>query len=267
VHGEIPGSGSRGASPRRGRPIRRASLVVFDCDSTLSAVEGIDVLAEAEAAGEVAVLTAAAMRGELPLDAVYGRRLERVRPDRAALAGLGRTYVDTLVDDAAGVVAALRAERIAVRIVSGGLLPAVRVLARHLGLTDADVAAVDVRFDAAGRYTGYETDSPLARAGGKTDVLSAWRRALAPLHFIGDGATDLEASGAVDLFVAYAGVVERPAVTAGADIVLRARSLAPVLPLALAGHPPTAAGARALFEKGLALLDAGILDRRTPGPD
>jgi hypothetical protein len=35
------------------------------------------------------------------------------------------------------------------------------------------------------------------------------------------------------MFVAFAGVVERPAVVQAADAVVRANSLAPVLPLAL----------------------------------
>ena len=46
---------------------------------------------------------------------------------------------------------------------------------------------------------------------------------------VGDGVTDLEARPAVDRFVAYAGVVDRPAVTAAADAVIRTPSLRPVL--------------------------------------
>jgi hypothetical protein len=50
---------------------------------------------------------------------------------------------------------------------------------------------------------------------------------------VGDGSTDLEARPAVDLFVAFTGVVERAGVVAVADVVIRANSLAPLLPLAL----------------------------------
>jgi hypothetical protein len=80
---------------------------------------------------------------------------------------------------------------------------------------------------------------------------------------VGDGATDAEAAGTADIFVAYAGVVERPAVMAAADAVIRAPSLAPVLPLALGGTAPRAAKHRALWERGLDLLDAR--DRRRLG--
>ena len=75
-----------------------------------------------------------------------------------------------------------------------------------------------------------------------------------PVMLVGDGITDLEARPPADLFVAYAGVVERPAVVAAADVVLRTRSLAPVLALGEAG-PRGRPEWRALFELGRALLE------------
>ena len=225
----------------------RFNTVVFDCDSTLSAVEGIDELA-GNAREEIARLTDAAMRGEVPLEAVYGRRLEIARPSRA--------QVEALVPHAHEVVSALRDEGIVVRLISGGLLPAVRAVAVELGLAEDDVAAVDVRFDARGSYTGFDEQSPLARAGGKREVLAQWRAILPrPVMFVGDGATDLEARDVVDRFVAFAGVVERAAVVAGADAVIRARTLAPVLPLALGEEPPAPSAHRRTYDLGLSFIE------------
>ena len=77
---------------------------------------------------------------------------------------------------------------------------------------------------------------------------------------VGDGATDLEAKGAVDLFVGYAGVIARENVLAGADVVLRTPSLAPVLALAL--RDEDAAGeAAALYRRGRDLLDDRARER------
>ena len=67
----------------------RYRTVLLDCDSTLSAIEGIDELA-VQCREEVAALTDAAMRGLIPLEEVYGRRLELVRPTRAGLDALGQ---------------------------------------------------------------------------------------------------------------------------------------------------------------------------------
>jgi phosphoserine phosphatase len=236
----------------------RFASIVFDCDSTLSAIEGIDELAAGRAA-EVAALTDAAMRGEMPLEAVYARRLALIRPTRAQVQMLAQRYVDAMVPDARGVVTALREAGVAVRIMSGGLLPALLPLASALGLTAADVAAVAVRFDAVGAYAGFDESSPLARSGGKLEMLVRWRGELPhPIMLVGDGVTDLEAAPAADLFVAFAGVAMRPLVIASAAVVIRERSLSPVLALAL-DSPPASAEARRLYEQGAATLgDANL---------
>jgi phosphoserine phosphatase len=243
------------------RPLSRVDAVAFDCDSTLSALEGIDELAGRHRA-EVEALTDAAMRGELALEAVYGRRLDLIRPDRRRLEDLAQEYVARLVPDAAAVVAALAAEGISVRIISGGLLPAVLAVGDALGIPRANIAAVDVGFDAAGAYAGFDESSPLARSGGKCDVLARWRaQSAGRMMLVGDGATDAEAAGVVDVFVAYAGVARRDAAIAAADAVIASASLAPVLPLALGGRAPRNAAHRDLFEQGVALLDPDVRHR------
>jgi phosphoserine phosphatase len=239
-------SGDRSARPR-------VSTVLFDCDSTLCAIEGIQYISRDNA--EVEALTRAAMNGDVPLEAVYGERLARVRPGRGVLDRLGQEYIATLMPDAREVVVALLHEGIRVRIISGGLLPAVRILGHELGLGDADIAAVGVNFDPAGEYAGYDESSPLARAGGKRELVEAWRAELpAPILLVGDGATDAEAAPALDVFVAYCGVAERPGVVAKADHVITSESLAPVLPLALGEDAPTRPDSMPLHERGQSLL-------------
>jgi len=210
----------------------RFRTVLFDCDSTLSTIEGVDELARDHP--EVHALTEAAMRGEVPLEEVYGRRLEIVRPSRAAVEALGRRYIENMVPGARETVRALLDAGVCVRVISGGLRPAVVALARELGLSDDDVAAVDVYFSADGAYAGYDAASPLARSGGKRVVVEEWLPELPrPVLMVGDGATDLEVQGVVDRFVAFAGVVARPAVIAAADEVIREFSLLPVVEMVL----------------------------------
>lgn len=236
--------------------------VVFDCDSTLSALEGIEALA-ADVRDEVGALTDAAMAGDVPLEEVYGRRLELIRPTRSAVEALIPRYIDALVDDAAATIAALRTAGVEVRIISGGLLPAVAGLAEHLGLDPDHVAAVPITFTDAGAYAGFEAAAP-ARAGGKAEVIRAWKAAglPTPVMLVGDGATDLEAADSVELFVGFAGVVDRREVTAVAPVVVRSRSLAPVLPLALGHAPPDDKAARAVYERGKALIEEGTVEWR-----
>lgn len=229
------------------------AAVVFDCDSTLAAVEGIDELAVNHRSA-VEELTELAMSGTVPLEEVYGQRLELIRPGRGQLEELAARYVDGLVEDARETVAALHAAGVHVHIMSGGLRPAVLAVAEALGIPANRVGAVDIHFDDDGGYAGFDATSPLARAGGKRALLHQWREQIpTPVMMVGDGATDLEAADESDLFVAYAGVVERAAVVAAADVVIRSRSLAPVLPLAL---PDVALSGRhdRTWQKGLKLL-------------
>ena len=235
-------------------PAARYRSIVFDCDSTLSGIEGIDELAGPRRAA-VAELTQAAMRGEVALEEVYGRRLALIQPTRAAVDAVGERYIRELVPDAAEVIAALRSVGITVRIMSGGLLPPVRAVARALGIDAADVGAVDIRFDERGGYAGFDEASPLTRAGGKLELLTQWRTSLAvPVMLVGDGATDLEARPAAELFVAFAGFVDRPNVTGAADVVVHACSLAPILALAI-DEPPRDPALRALYDRGAAFLE------------
>ena len=207
--------------------------VIFDCDSTLSAIEGIEALAS-EHRAEVERLTEAAMQGEVALEDVYGRRLELIRPSRSAVEALGQQYIEALVPGARETVAGLLDARVDVRVVSGGLRPPVVAVARALGLEEHAVSAVDIWFDDRGAYAGFDAGSPLTRSEGKAEIVRSWGATLPrPAMLVGDGATDLAAAREVEMFVAFTGVVDRPAVSRAADAVVREPSLLPVLALAL----------------------------------
>ncbi len=201
--------------------------IVFDCDSTLASIEGIDELARGfagrgsdAAIQELARLTNAAMDGQLALEEVYGKRLDVVRPSRADLETVGQLYIDHALPGTFELVAALLHLGKRVRIVSGGILQAVRPFGRALGLVDADVQAVAVHFDDDGGYAGFDQASPLARSGGKIQVVESLRVELEAnaMALIGDGATDLEAGHLVERFIAYGGVARRERVFAGARV-------------------------------------------------
>lgn len=205
--------------------------IVFDCDSTLSAIEGIDELAR-EHKRAIADLTDRAMRGDLRLEDVYGRRLDLVRPTRAAIDDVGRLYVARALPHARELVRALHARAKRVCIVSGGLRQAVSVLADALGVPDESVFAVDVRHDARGAYAGFDERSPLARGGGKLDVLAAIvADTPGPACLIGDGVTDLEAAVHAARFVAFGGVTRRENVFRDSRITCETADLAALVPL------------------------------------
>lgn len=208
----------------------RFGLVCFDVDSTLVDLEGIDFLAAGNE--EVVRLTDAAMNGEIPLEEVYARRLEIVRPTRAMIAALADEYVARRLPDARDVIQALRAARVDVHLVTAGIEQAILPLAESLGLAPRSVHAVRLVFGPEGEYVDFDRRSPLTRQRGKETVVVNLRvRSKGKAAFVGDGVSDLETKDAVDLFIGFGGVRRRDEVERAADAYVTAKSLAPVLEL------------------------------------
>lgn len=195
----------------------RFASVVLDVDSTLCGVEGVDWLAQlrgTEVARQSARLTERAMNGRIPIDAIYGDRLDLIRPTRAEVDELARVYRDTVAPDAPGAIGALRKAGVRVVLVSGGFRRAIGPLALDLRV---DLHAVDIYWNDAGEYAGFDTASPLATQSGKLTLV----RSLAlprPTLAVGDGSTDAGMRAAVDEFAAFTGFVRREAVVKVADV-------------------------------------------------
>ncbi|MCX7097866.1 MAG: HAD-IB family phosphatase [Methylococcales bacterium] len=193
-------------------------IICFDCDSTLSKIEGIDELARRVGMGEaMAKLTDAAMNGEVPLEAVYERRLSLIRPDQDSISWLADLYIAEIVDGVKEVFSALLAQGKIVHIISGGLRQAILPLATLLGLPAQQVHAVDICFNDDGSYRQYDTDSPLARNGGKAEVCKQLMSEHGALVMVGDGKTDMEAKQAGAYVLGFGGVVDRAIVREQAD--------------------------------------------------
>ena len=216
---------------------------MFDCDSTLSAVEGIDELADSpEKQAAVASLTESAMDGSMPLEEVYDQRLSLLSPTRNEIRSVKAQYKANVVPDAKAVIAALTAAGAEPWIISGGLSEPVAEFATWLGVDPARVRAVGTEFNPlTGDWWQGQTDPHYAKhdgghlttSTGKADVIRDAVPGSARRLLVGDGASDLAANAEVDLFVAYAGVVARDTVVTEAPVVITSHSLAPVLALAL----------------------------------
>lgn len=204
-------------SPLAGPP----GSVVFDVDSTLVGIEGIDWIAArrpSAVAERVAALTDESMSGARPLEEIYGERLAVVAPTRDEVDALAAAYLAELATGAERCVAALKQAGCRTLLVSGGLRPALLPLAERLGIGAADVHGVEIAFDADGRFVDFDHASPLAHQRGKATLIASLALPR-PLVAVGDGSTDLaiRAEGAADLFVAFTGFAHRATVARGAD--------------------------------------------------
>jgi phosphoserine phosphatase len=207
-------------------------LVIFDCDSTLSAIEGIDELARVRGPqifAEVEAMTTAAMGGEIAVQDVFARRLDIIRPRLADVAAVGRQYVEQVEPTALATIGQLTTAGWTSLILSGGFRQCIAPLATHLGITR--IEAVDLFFDAAGNYAGYDTRFPTTRSGGKPELIAALKRELTPVRtvMVGDGVSDLETRDEVDLFVGFGRYTERAKVKAGAHAFIHRLSDLPAL--------------------------------------
>jgi phosphoserine phosphatase len=266
-----------------------SDLVIFDCDSTLSSIEGIDELAglvarESEPdsgqqmALNVAALTKRAMEGDVPLEAVYGLRLGSVNPTQSQVNHIASIYRQTAIPDGQAVIKALQTLGVQVFVVSGGLIEPVRDFGTWLGVPAENISAVDMEYDQlAGKWWRYWEQpggqnpranylsigsSPLTGTRGKNRIV-AQIRAMHPgrAMMVGDGLSDLEASEEVDLFVGFGGAVYRQRVAQESPVYITSPSLAPILPLALgsAGNVPRFAP---LWSEGLRRIYSGDVQFR-----
>jgi phosphoserine phosphatase len=195
-----------------GRMTTQTKLLCFDCDSTLSAVEGIDELARMRGPGvfgRVQVMTEGAMSGAIPVEAVFGMRLEIIQPRRDDVDAVGRLYLETVEPSARTAIAGLREAGWTPLIISGGFRQAILPLAAHCGI--ARVEAVDLDFDPAGAYRGYDSAFPTTRSGGKVEILRRLRAELRPSRvvMVGDAVSDLEVRPVADLVVGFGRYVFR----------------------------------------------------------
>jgi phosphoserine phosphatase len=230
--------------------------VIFDCDSTLTTVEGIDVLAESSGHRKsVESLTQAAMDGKIELEEIYARRLETVSPTRRQIREIRRVYKRNPVEDAAAVIAVLQSLGHEVYIISGGLEEPVVEFGLFLGVPRAHIRAVGISYDelAGNWWRGDDLmaggdderylevmDNTLAESDGKGKIIGELLAGQPGRSLlVGDGYSDLLAGPAVDLFVGFGGVVKRRAVVEKAAAFVGSSSLSPVVALA--------AGPTALF--------------------
>src|SRR6516162_2632961 len=189
---------------QRGGLHRRAlRLIVMDVDSTLIRDEVIDLLAaRAGCAGEVAKVTAAAMRGELDFAAALRERV-------SLLAGLDAGVLDEvrgqlrLTAGARTLIGTLGGLGYRFGIVSGGFLQVIAPLAAELGIGYVAANTLEI---SAGKLTG-RLSGPVIDRAAKAGALRRFAAdAGVPLSqtvAVGDGANDLDMIAAAGLGIAF----------------------------------------------------------------
>jgi len=200
---------------------RLSRAVCFDVDSTVVTEEGIDVLADSCGAGPaVAEWTRKAMGGSVPFHVALEARLNLFKPSRRDVEACLDKHPLSLTPGMPELMKKLQESGKHVYLVSGGFRQMIHPVAYALSIPLERVFANNLLFDdVTGKYTGFDTNEPTSRAGGKGVVVGQLKEKFGydPIIMVGDGATDMEARPPATAFVGFGGIVIRETVKKGSD--------------------------------------------------
>lgn len=236
--------------------------VIFDCDGTLSAIEGIDQLAQENHVGPaVQALTDIAM-GKTGINPdLYRQRLELVKPDRQQVDNLGEKYIANLVPDAGEVVQSFQRLNKIIYLITAGLSPAISHLGALLNIPRENIFSVDIEFDIQGNYLNFDHNSPMTKNNGKRQIVSQIKSIHHTVAHIGDGMNDFVAHDVATRFIGYGGVFYRKNIAAECEFYIKEKSIAALLPLLLTSQEtrellPTETQ---LYDKGWSAIQNGLV--------
>jgi phosphoserine phosphatase len=208
--------------------------VIFDCDGTLSTIEGINELAKNNGVGDIiAALTHEAMSVSGLNPEIYQQRLHLIHPKKHQVQALGDLYFKHCVPDAMHVIQILQRLHKTVYIVSAGVNPAVTIFGEKLGIPREQIYAVNMEFDLAGNYLDFDHASPLIFNHGKRQIVELLKNKHPHILHIGDGLNDYITHDIVTRYIGYGGVYYRENLANLCEYYIRSLSLAPILPLCL----------------------------------
>lgn len=240
------------------QPQTPIEAVIFDCDGTLSAIEGIDELARNNDVGDVVeAMTADAMSRSGLNPNLYRDRLNLVLPRQEQVLQLADLYYEHRAPDSDAVIKLLQSQGKSVFMMSAGLRPAVSAFGRRFCIPDENIFAVDVQFDGAGNYSGFDEASILATSLGKRMLVAELQTRFHSIAYIGDGMNDVVVRDLVARFIGYGGVFYRPNIEAQCEYYLRAKSLIALLPLLLTSGEVSAldASGKKIYKTGLEVIE------------
>lgn len=205
--------------------------VVFDVDSTLVSIEGLDFLARLKGKEEeLSKITKAAMGGSMSMRKAMEIKMKTIAPSYADLVRMGQEYINNVTPGAIETIKILKNYSIKVWVLTGNFNPAVLMLAEFLGIGPDNVLTNEIYFDSKKNYLGFDLDNPLSNNGGKSVTINKHKDVMQRTVLVGDGSTDLDAKNVVDLFIGYGGAVYRPNVERYSDVYITEKNLQAIIP-------------------------------------
>lgn len=214
--------------------IHPIDAILFDCDGTLSQIEGIDELAKHHQVIDIVQrITRDAMGKSGMSPEVYAERLDLTKPNQQEVDALVDAYYEQITPDVLEVIEILQRLNKSVFIVSAGLFPSVAGFAKKLKIPKENIFAVNILFDEKGQYCNFDHTSPMVFKNGKQKIVSLIKNKYNTIAFIGDGLSDYEVCEDVTRFVGYGGVFYRENIAKLCQFYIKTLRLRALLPLLL----------------------------------
>lgn len=209
--------------------------VFIDVDSCLVGIEGIDELARMNnCIDKVEKLTNDAMNGDVLFDTVFENRLTIIKPNTDNLLRVGKMYLENITPNACDIINRLKLGGATVWLISGGYDEAIYPLADFVGVERKHVLANHLIFNANDEYLGFDRTNPLCRQMGKRDCIAKLKEEgvlIGKVAIIGDGMSEMEAKGVVDMCIGFGGHVARDKVKNMADVFVTAKTFRALVPI------------------------------------
>ncbi len=203
---------------------------VFDFDSTLTSVEGLDVLAEISLkdnpekeriVNEIQEITDLGIDGDISFTDSLSRRIALLKANKTQLVEL-IAFLKTKLSFSIDVNRAFfDKHKDQIYVISCGFKEFIDPVVEELGIIPERVFANTFKFDEFGNIIGFDQLNPLSQHNGKVNCLKG-SGIKGEIQIIGDGYSDfvMRKEGVADKFFAYTENVTRKKATDNADFVV-----------------------------------------------
>jgi D-3-phosphoglycerate dehydrogenase len=203
---------------------------VFDFDSTLTSVEGLDVLAEislknnpnkSEVINKIQEITDLGIDGDISFSDSLNTRIALLKANRSQLTelvGLLKTKISNSVKKNKHFFKKYSSQ---IYVISCGFKEFIEPVVAELNINPERIFANSFTYDENGLITGFDESNPLSQHDGKVSCLRS-SGIQGEIQIIGDGYSDyvMKREGIADKFFAYTENVTRKKAIDNADYVV-----------------------------------------------